>query len=207
MGRWLDWAENGFDRFKMESIETPSVANECFFHAILYDFFIPYRMKREAYLEVDQSRIVQELRKNLSLILALPINPLNRNQGTVYQHLARGKLEEISKALPEYSLRSMQARLESASPIGLEFLELISDVLSKDIIILDSTTKDVYFPEKDDGILYKNRDTVVILYNRPVNQDGIGHYESIGLRVGGSLQTHFSSEHSFIKFLKERLRL
>ena len=172
----------------------------CAFHAIAKAYFKPYITGKSLEGGVfDRMEFIKNLRKDLSKKLALKVNPEDPKSKTYYQTLANGELESISKTMPEYSLENMQKELDSNTPISNYFNEFISDQLNIDIYILDAKKKDVYMTMSDLSLLYKNRQSVVILYMP-------GHYELIGLMQDQSyIETYFPPSHPFILKIRERM--
>lgn len=194
----LGWSETGFENFRMVAIDTIGDGN-CYFHAITHAFYIPYRTQTLDDRTISRRQIVRDLRDSLSKRLGEPVDPLNPSGPTFYNELSRGKLQEFGREIPEYSFEEMRRRLRSNDAVGNEYNEFISNQLSKDIYILDAHRKDVYITGDDDDLLYKNRPSIVLLYHP-------GHYELVGIRdSNGSIQTYFSPNHPFIRFVRTRM--
>ncbi len=97
----------------------------------------------------------------------------------------------------------MQKELNSHSYIGYGYIEFIGNALGKDIYVLEAIRRDIYRQTDEDLelIIKGNRNAVVLYY-----MDN-GHYELVGLRnPDGTFDTHFSPEHSFIRFLYSRVQ-
>ena len=171
----------------------------CLFHAIIKAFFKPYII---GYLDgkpLDRSQFVRDLRKELSELLDKPAV----GGKTYYQLLARGNLEaqanDKTNPMREASLEAMKEVLNSYEPVNELFDEFISNVLDKDIYMLDSKTKDIYMhPDRNSGLLYKNRQSIILL-------DLHGHYELIGVMRSGKIYTHFDANDSLILSIKQRM--
>ena len=190
----LNW-KNGFEKFKMMRIPVAGDGS-CFFHCICKAFFIPYITGIIDGSPISKKQIVTSLRMDLSNALASKIN--NKSSMTHYDSLSRNELKNFSKNVPEYTLSAMQTRLNSDSSIGNEFNEFISNQIAKDIYLLDNKKKDVYITGDEDELLYKNRNSIVILYTE-------GHYELIGLMENnGHISTYFVHTHPFIQFIRQR---
>lgn len=172
----------------------------CFFHAILKSFFLPYKTGFLDGKPLNRSTFAFDLRKSLSRKLGAPVEPNNPLSPTYYATLSRGKLAEISKDVPDLSLDYMQKELASRLPIDNKYNEFISNVLDKDIYLLDYNTKDVYITGADDEILYKNRPSIVILVLP-------GHYELIGLQTNSGVQTLFDPSSNFIQNIRFRSKI
>jgi hypothetical protein len=172
----------------------------CYFHALAKAYFKPYITGKKDGEPFDRKEFIMHLRRDLAKTLASKVNPQDPKSKTYYATLANGELENISKAMPEYSLESMQKELGSSSPVSNYFNEFISNELNIDIYILDSKTKDVYMTGTNMELLYKDRRSVVILYMP-------GHYELIGLMNDESyIETYFPPTHPFIIKLRERMQ-
>ena len=144
-------------------------------------------------------RQIQNLRKDLSIKLGSKIDPTDPDSPTYYDTLSRGELPNISKEIPRYSLANMQKELASNRPVDNVYNEFISNCLNKDIYILDGVKRDVYITGNDDEILYKNRESIVILYLP-------GHYELIGIIDDNNIHTLFDPEDDFIQRIKTRMQ-
>ena len=199
----LNWGK-GFEKFRMTRICTIADGN-CFFHALLNAFFENYRIERLDQIVMSKSEIVSNLRHNLAVRLSEPSNSKDNKSFCHYDLLSRGNFRVFSEAVPDYSLSEMKRRLDSSASIGNEFNEFLSNQLNKDIYLLELKREDVYITGNDKDLLYKNRDSIVILYME-------GHYELIGLLPEGSngigeqpIDTLFKPSHPFIRFLNERM--
>ena len=170
----------------------------CFFHAIASAYFKPYIEGVNGGKAFDRRSFVRKLRQELADKLGQRINPVDPNSPTYYQQLSRGKLEEMSKDLDKYSLKYMQNELRASVSVDNMYNEFISNVLDKDIYILDLSKKDVYITGSDDDLLYKGRDSIVI-GAMP------GHYELIGIMVEGRIKTLFPHSHPFIEAIRTRM--
>jgi hypothetical protein len=192
----LNWTE-GFTYPNMVRIRT-SADGSCFFHAIAKAYYIPYRTGMLNGVAINRHQLVKTLRRDLAMKLGQPANPLEPNGPTNYDLLSRGQLREFSKAVPRYSLDNMKKELNSPSAIDNVYNEFISNQLGKDIYLLDGENRDVLVTGNDDDILYKDRDSIVILYIP-------GHYELVGLLQGDRIETHFLPSHPFIQAIRNRM--
>lgn len=198
--RSLLWKKYGFDDFNMVAIDTIGDGN-CYFHALLHAFYIPYRTQLLQDTTVSRYTLVKSIRNELATRLGEPVDLLYPSGPTYYTELSRGKMYEFGKEIPEYSFEEMRKRLRSNEAVGNEYNEFVSNQLNKDIYILDNHRKDVYITGDDDDLLYKNRSSVVLLYTP-------GHYELVGIRDSkGKIQTYFSATHPFIQFLRSRMNV
>ena len=171
----------------------------CFFHAIVMAFFIPYIEGVMDGKVFDRREFVTKFRNSLANRLEQHIDILDKSSPTHYETISRGELPDMAKTYDKYSMVSMQRELRSSSPVDNMYNELISDTLSKDIYILDLEKHDVYVTGDDDDILYKGRNSIVI---GAMN----GHYELMGVMRDGKLKTLFSPEHPLIERIQSRIR-
>ena len=178
----LNW--EGYEAWSMVKYEIPKDGN-CLFHAIALAFFKPYINENFNNRPISRNQIVYNLRKELSDKLSQPVN--GKSGPTYYEKLNNSNTLKFSKYVPEFSLKHMQAELNSNHHIGYGYLEYIANQINKDIFILDANHK--LYPS--DEITVKGRNAIVLYY-----QDN--HYELIG--VNG--MTHFKPNHPFILFLK-----
>lgn len=158
----------------------------CFFHTIARSYHKPYLLMSRR----DRQRFVRNLRHDLSIQLGQP----RTTDRTWYQSLSRGNLTSFSEVLPEYSLEAMQQELRFGGAVDNVYNEYVSDVLDKDLHLVDALSGDVYVTGDDDDILYKHRSSIVILV-------WPGHYELLGLQEEGKLLTVFEPAHPFIELL------
>lgn len=189
-----------WDKFPFDLIRIRTDADgSCFFHAICKAFFKPYIMGKIEDKNFDRREFVRKLRSDLAKMLAVKIDPQDKNSKTYYETLSKGELPNIAQNIPEYSLENMQKELDSNLPISNIYNEFISDQLDIDLYILDSIKRDVYMTATDERILYKNRYSVVLLYLP-------GHYELVGLmHKNSNVETYFPPDSSFILRIRERM--
>lgn len=185
--------ENGFTKWNTVRIDTPRDGS-CLFHAILNSYFIPYHTGRLNDTIISKKELVRSLRKQIADKLSQPIDPLDQSSPIYYDILSYGKLREEAEVINEYSLSNMQKILDSDSFVGYGYLELISDLLNKDIYILDNQKQNVYITTED--YLHKGRNSIVLLY---IDDN---HFELVGLlQNDGSIISYFDPNNPFIKFL------
>lgn len=170
----------------------------CFFHAITKAYFKPYVAGKLNGRALDRKKFIRGLRNDLSDKLASRVRPKDPESPIYYEILSRGELPKISESIPSYSLKSLQQLLRSGKPVDNIFNEFVSNELDKDIYILDYNKQDVYITGQDSDILYKDRDSIVILYIP-------GHYELIGVLEEGKIQTLFDPDHPFISSIRNRI--
>lgn len=197
----LTWdSSTGFSYPGMVKIRTIADGS-CFFHAIANSYSEPYRIGiLPGGASINKIQFIKSLRHDLSLKLAERVNPLDQSSLIYYDLLSRGELKNFSKIVPEYTLENMQKELNSSSPVNNVYNEFISNQLNKDIYLLDAVKKDVYLVGRDDDILYKGRDSIVLLYTP-------GHYNLVGvMQDSGVPATLFKSDNPFIKAIQARIR-
>ena len=132
-----------FDGFDLVRIRVPTDGN-CFFHSILKAYFKPYIVGKIDGEVFDRKEFIKNLRKDLAKKLAIRVDPRDKKSKTYYETLSNGELENISKDMPQYSLKNMQKELNSTSPVSNIYNEFISNELDIDLYILDADKKDVY---------------------------------------------------------------
>lgn len=179
----LDWQSQG--SFYYEGMVRKKEINDgsCFFHCIADSFYKPYQIGK-----INRIQFVSDMRSQLSLILP-----------QYYSVLSRGTLLEYSESVPGFTLEQMVKILNSKEHVDNRFNEFVSNVLNKDIYILNYSTKDVYITGNDDDILYKNRESIVIIW---INGN---HYDLIGILNDSTLLTLFKPDHPFILSIKSRM--
>ncbi|PCJ29225.1 MAG: hypothetical protein COA94_02080 [Rickettsiales bacterium] len=173
----------------------------CFFHALSLSYYLPYISNISNGTKFNRRQFVKDLRLDLSNRLASKVDKFDKNSKTFYEYLSRGKLHEMSLVLDKYKLYNMQEELKSNSPVDNTYNEFISEILDKDIYLIDIAKMDVYITGNDMDLLYKGRDSIVI---------GIigNHYELIGTMNNlGIMSTLFSSENKFISDIKNRMKI
>lgn len=173
----------------------------CLFHAIANAYFIPYRTGILDGKSISRPQLIRTLRRQLSIRLGEPVDPLNPDGPTHYDLLSRGQLRKFAESVPRYSLENMQKELDSNDPVDNVYNEFLSNQLNKDIYLLNAQTKDVLITGNDDDILYKDRDSIVILYLTGPP----GHYELVGLDQGEDIMTIFPPSHPFILAIRHRM--
>jgi len=157
----------------------------CFFHAISKAISNEYKNGVFDKYIFDRKKFIKDFREHLASHLP-----------KYYYQLSRGQLPELAKDLPELSLENMQNELNSNLPVDNRYNEYISEMLSIDLYILDGKKQTVYKTGKDSDILYKNRESVVILYSNH-------HYELVGVIENDTVTTIFEPTHPFIMLLRK----
>jgi len=195
----LNWNNTPFSYPGLVRIRTIGDGS-CFFHAITKSFFMPYKEGIIDGVPLNKMEFIKNLRSDLAKKLGEKVNPNDPNSPRYYDVLSRGKLADFAKGVPQYTLENMQTQLNSNTPVDNVYNEFISNMLKKDIYLLDLITKDVYITGTDDDILYKNRDSIIIL-TMP------GHYELIGLMSDSGILTLFSPTHPLIRAIRNRMNI
>lgn len=194
----INW-ENGFQNWPLVRFSTP-MDNNCLFHSIANSFFEPYHSEKLNGKSMNRKNMVLHLRKELAKKLANKINENDPNSPRYYDVLNGGNTSSFAEAVPEFALEYMQNQLESQVPIGYGYMEYIGDVLNKDIYILEAARKDIYKTDELHLTIKGNRRSIILYYMN-------GHYELVGIRnPDDTFDTHFSSDHSIIRFLNNRVQ-
>ena len=171
----------------------------CYFHCIAQSYHVPYQRGNVGGVAFNRKNFIRDLRYDLSVKLGEKVDPTDPNSPIHYDLLSRGQLKDFGKEVPNYSLVAMQRELNSDRSVDNVYNEFISNILDKDIYILDLTTQDVYVTGNDSDILYKNRNSIVILFLP-------GHYELVGIKTPKGIDTYFAPDHAFIQAIRQRLR-
>ena len=121
----------------------------------------------------------------------------SNSSDTYYDTLSRGQLREFSTFYPSYILKNLQVELLSDRPVDSVYHEYVSNLLNKDIYILDHEKKDVYILP-DPEIYYKGRNSIVLLWSN-------NHYDLVGLNTDKGIKTYFSPNSDFIRYIRSRI--
>jgi len=184
--------------WKLVRFSTP-MDGSCLFHSIANSFFEPYHSEQLNGKHISRSQIISHLRKELSQKLSSPISD-EPNSPSYYDTLNFGNTSSFSEAVPEFSLQYMQSQLQSNFPIGYGYMEYIGNILNKDIYILEAIRRDIYITDELPLTIKGTRSSIILYYLN-------GHYELVGLQnTDGSFATHFSPDHSLIRFLYNRVQ-
>jgi len=193
----INW-KNGFENWPLVRFSTPMDGN-CLFHAICNSFFSSYHDEKLNDQTVTRDKIVAAMRKELSETLSKPISD-ESNSPRHYDILNGGNTSAFSEAVPEFKLKYMQKQLDSNTSIGYGYMEFIGNVLNKDIYILEAIRHDIYITDELPYTIRGNRSSIVLYYMN-------GHYELVGIHnQNNTFDTHFSPEHTFIRFLYDRVK-
>jgi len=179
-------------RFTIKKIDItfviiPAIGDgSCMFHSILQAFNRTY-IKSD---RKDKQLICKKFRSDLGNVLSHQIKGQK-----IYDSLSRGGLSELSEVLPETSLINMRRSLNSNEWGDIRFLELISNMLELNIIVIDYSKKDIYITGDKELYIKKNRDTIFI-----ANTDNC-HFDTVGLEINGYIRTVFKYDESMISKL------
>jgi hypothetical protein len=193
----INW-NGGFEQWPLVRFSTP-MDGSCLFHAISNSFFAPYHTEQLHGKHVSRTKMVAALRQELAQKLASKISN-EPNAPTHYDILNGGNTSAFAEAVPEFALSYMQKQLDSQTPIGYGYMEFIGNALNKDIYILEALRRDIYNTDELHLTIKGDRNSIVLYYMN-------GHYELVGIQnADGTFDTHFSPEHSFIRFLNNRVK-
>jgi hypothetical protein len=180
-------------KFKIEKLPYQFVSidtigdGSCLLHSVLYSFNKKYRESGFR----ERTKIVENLRENFSEVLEE-----KENDKTYYQNLSRGEIEDLSKILKDLDLNYMKSYLCSKKWLNIFYLELISNQLDIDIIIINEKNRKIY-KTGDNELLIKKRNTVLVNYIEET------HFESIGMVTPEGIKTFFSPDSKVICDLRE----
>ena len=193
----IKWPD--FTNWQLVRFSTPMDGN-CLFHAIANSFFAPYHNETLNGKHLSRNQIITMFRKELALKLDTRVSD-DPNSPTYYDTLNDGNTQSFAEAVPEFALKYMQEQLASNNPIGFGYMEFIGNALNKDIYILEAQRKDLYcMPHELPLTIKGDRKSIVVYYMN-------GHYELVGIqKEDGVFDTHFSPDHSLIKFLYQRVQ-
>ena len=124
----------------------------------------------------------------------------------IYDTLSKGTLREFSENVTDYSLNNMQKELKTNSAVDNVYIELVSNVFDIDIYIFNLTKEDIYLTGTDFNLYYKERNSIFIGYIEPFGENSVGHFEVIGLKNNGNINTFFRHDHSFVKYIRNRYK-
>ena len=198
------------------------------FHAISDAFYIPYKSGYEITLiddldiissktiGFDKRKFVRNVRMDLAAKLDDHVEDKHRKyypetyfvtttdkqiKQTYYSILSNRSLQQLYKQTgnSKYMLSTMQFNLESYRPVEFNlFQEFISLILDKDIYVLDKVDGSVYSKYLEN--LYKNRNSIVLLYDKINNT-----YDLVGLREDNVLYTFFKYDDLFIQKIRSKM--
>lgn len=155
----------------------------CMFHAILQSFNRSYNSSSN----LQKRAMCREFRNDLAAVLGEEIHGK-----LCYDQLSRGDLKSFAEAVPDASLPNMQKALKSNEWGDMRFIELISNLMEINIIILDYGKKEIYHTG-DFELLFKPRDTIIIMVTDNV------HFDTVGVRTPTGVRTLFSYDEPVVQ--------
>lgn len=198
----IKWG-NGFNQWPLVRFSTQGDGS-CLFHAISNSFFRPYHTEMLDGKRIARTQMVHALRRELSEKLSVKVSD-DPDSPTYYEQLNRGYTAQWAEdaKIEEYTLKYMQKELNSNAYIGYGYIEFIGNALNKDIYVLEAIRRDIYrqIDEDLELVIKGNRNSIVLYYTDN------GHYELVGVQnADGTFDTHFSPDHSLIRFLYGRVQ-
>ncbi len=174
----------------------------CFFHAVLKGYDPVYQNNNEAAFRLE---LVSNLRRDLAAALELE-DPKNPGK-SYYETAANGQFvtmadqQRLNPALitqlkVDFTLKGLQALLNSDMDIGDEIYQYVSEMLGVDVYVLRGTRNDLW-PHLNTSRQGQMKASVVIMGN-------MNHYEVIGLSTNEGFQTLFISDHPFLVALRQK---
>jgi len=181
----------------------------CFFHAVLRGF-------NKDYIRANNTHERKQLARQLRNAIASALEESDETGTREYDKLGGGTYSEYNKAISpvdgdKYSLEALKRELLSDASVDHAYIQMLSDHINIDIYLINSRTGDLYTTGTDINLLYKNRNSIVIIYSP-------GHYDLIGIRRVADkniadiqnkgdivFDCLFDPEHDFIKCLQARL--
>ena len=174
----------------IEFVVIPAIADgSCMFHSILQGFNNTYNNSSGTV----KQKICRQFRSDLSVVLGEKIG-----DKICYDQLSRGELKSFSEFIPNTSLSEMQKSLKSNEWGDMRFIELISNLMEINIIILDYNKKDIYHMG-DYELLIKPRDTIIIVVNNNV------HFDTVGVKFPNGVRTLFSYNEDVIQSILSKM--
>lgn len=158
----------------------------CFLHSVVAGMCPQYHQLKQK----EKMLLVKAIRHDLAL--ALKDDP-------IYQSLSRGEIEEISKNVKEMSKQYMQAYLVSGAWINMNFVELISNALNVNIIIIRHKTKDFYYSGDPEIYFKKRRDSLFIYYYDDA------HFEAMKVETVDGYESLFSPRSNIVRDCMKKL--
>ena len=183
----------------------PSISDgSCLFHSLAQAYFSPYQTGMLNGQSVDRRQLIKTMRADLSVKLGSPVDAIDPTSPIYYDTLSRGKLRELSKDLPQYSLENMQKELREGGPVDNIYYEFVCSIYNCDLYIVDRGTGDIIITGVSDSDLYhQGRPSIVLLYSP-------GHYDLLGVNGVSpagrpSITTLFEPGHALIQILQQRI--
>lgn len=165
-----------------------------FVHACLNAFYIPYRDGKLYNQNIGQVELTHMFRRELATSLLLP-SPSGKKY---VELLGNGTWVSMTST----NIETLAFQLGSPSvPFDSVMIEHISNVIDKDIIIIDAETQDIIVDSIETSTRYKNRTTIILLSVK-------NHYEVMSIRLKtGEFITHFHPNHAWVRQLRNLIAL
>lgn len=170
-------------------------------HSILKAYSLIYITQEYKGQRLDRCSYIRKLREDLANQLSKPTDASRPDSPTLYETLNGGTMDEIAKYNSSYSLSSMQDRLRNDQELGVEYIEFLSNLLDKDIYVLDEMKRSIFPVGVEPKHLYKGRKSIVIIYS-----ENISRYDLVGLLEGGRVKTYFRPANPFIVMLRTQAK-
>lgn len=191
----------------------------CFFHAILRSFNREYIRSTS---NIERQRLAKLLRSGIALALeekdsfgVMEYDKLGGGSYARFNEAVSGAInEKTGKCIIEkdkYSLKGLQNELLSDGFVDHAYIEILSNHCNKDIYLISALTGDVYTTGTDLNLLYKHRDSIIILYSGD-HYDLIGTKKIANVSISGTcnvgdiiFECLFHPDHELIQNLRQRL--
>lgn len=186
--RPLDLKISGTDKFEKYVISVHG-EGDCFVHSMCMAIYKRY---------IDNPDLRSQFGRNIRVQISKKlddINPHDPYHRTYYESAGNGHLYEMWKeGTLEFSKEEVRRHLASQECIGDGIIHLISGAMGKTVFYIDGGTRDIHAMP---GVPNMNIPCVVIYYSG-------GHYETVTIKEGDELITHFNPTHPFIQALYKR---
>ena len=170
-------------------------------HAILKGYSSVYITSTYNGKRIDRCEYIDRLRKDFATKLPQPSILTNLSSPTNYQLLVNTFRE--GSFFSSYTMEQLISRLNSNEFMGDEYLFHISELLGKDVYVLDEITEDVYETVSKSKDLHKDRNSIVIAYAKNINK-----FSLVGiLNARGEIETYFKPGNPFIVAIKKRISI
>jgi len=180
-----------FKNFKLVKIATIQ-DNSRFLHAFIQAF-------DRGYLSMvmnDKKELIKNLRLELSNKILEKIDSSNI---IYYDYLFNGKIKQLARSNNNYEKTIYINNLKNDYNFVNEYNELISEIFSKDIYLIDLDNNELFVDKTVAKLTIKERDSVVIGFSD-------GEYYTLGLiEPDKNIITHFSAYNSFITSIRETI--
>ena len=189
----LKWSSSPIYVNNLVRLRTHMDQRSALAHAVLNAIYIPYREGELYGQEISQVELVHMFRRELAIMLLEKVPDTDK---LYVELIGKGAwLQMIST-----DVEVLKSQLENPT---IEFtsvmIEHVSNVLNKDIYIIDSETQDVVLLSGDLELMCQKRSSIVLLRMRK-------HYELLAIRTSsGDYISHFSPDHPWIETLYDRL--